>query len=51
LATLVALWQHPEVQQNDEQIDYLENPIPHINAQAEFNQDMSESAREHCNHL
>ncbi len=31
LAALVALQQHPEAQQNDEQTDSLENLIPHIN--------------------
>jgi hypothetical protein len=30
LATLTALQQHLEAQQNDEQTDSLENPIPHI---------------------
>jgi hypothetical protein len=28
--TLAALWQQSEAQQNDEQTDSLENPIPHI---------------------
>jgi hypothetical protein len=32
LATLAALWQQPEAQQNDEQTDSLENHVPHINA-------------------
>jgi len=31
LAALAALQQHLEVQQNDEQTNSLENPIPHIN--------------------
>jgi hypothetical protein len=34
LAALVTLWHQPEAQQNDEQIDSLENPIPHINTLA-----------------
>jgi hypothetical protein len=41
LVALAALQQHPEGQQNDEQIDFLENPIPHINVPAKFNQDTS----------
>jgi hypothetical protein len=45
LVALVALWQQPKVQQNDEQTDSLENLVPHINALAEFNQDTLESAR------
>jgi len=32
LATLVALWQQLEAQQNDEQTNFLENHVPHINA-------------------
>ncbi len=36
LATFAALWQHPEAQQNDEQTDFLENHVPHINVPAEF---------------
>jgi len=51
LVALAALWQQPEAQQNDEQTDYLENLVPHINAPAEFNQDTSKSACEHRNHL
>jgi bisphosphoglycerate-dependent phosphoglycerate mutase len=50
-SVLAALWQHLETQQNDEQIDSLENPVPHINVQAEFNQDTSKSAHECCNRL
>jgi hypothetical protein len=29
----------------------LENHVPHINVPVEFNQDASNFAREHCNHL
>jgi hypothetical protein len=39
LVALVALRQQPETQQNDEETDFLENPIPHFNVLAEFNQD------------
>ncbi len=46
LATLTALRQHLEAQQNDEQIDSLENHVPHIDVPAEFNQGTSESAHE-----
>jgi hypothetical protein len=31
LVVLVAFQQHPEVQQNDEQTNSLENHVPHIN--------------------
>ncbi len=51
LEALVALRQQPEAQQNDEQIDYFENLVPHINALAKFNQNMLESAREQRNRL
>jgi hypothetical protein len=51
LVALAALWQYPEAQQNDEQTDSLENPIPHINVLKEFNQDTSKSARECRNRL
>jgi hypothetical protein len=51
LAALAALEQHLEAQQNDEQTDSLENLVPHINVPAQFNQDTSEFAREHCNRL
>jgi hypothetical protein len=51
LATLATFRQHLEAQQNDEQIDYLENPIPHINVPTKFNQDMSESTCERRNRL
>jgi hypothetical protein len=51
LVVLVALRQQPKAQQNDEQIDSLENHVPHINAPTKFNQDMSESACERCNRL
>jgi hypothetical protein len=37
LVALAAFWQHLEVQQNDEQTESLENPIPHINVPAKFN--------------
>jgi hypothetical protein len=51
LAALVALRQHLEAQQNDEQTDSLDNPVPHIDVPTEFNQDTSESAHEHCRRL
>ncbi len=51
LAALAALRQHLEAQQNDEQTDFLENHVPHIDVPAEFNQDTSESAHERCNRL
>jgi hypothetical protein len=51
LAALATFWQLQEAQQNDEQTDSLENPIPHINVLVEFNEDTSKSAREHRNHL
>jgi hypothetical protein len=51
LATLAALQQHPEAQQNDEQTNFLKNHVPHINAPAEFNQDTSKSAHERHNRL
>jgi hypothetical protein len=51
LGALVALRQQPEAQQNDEQTNFLENPIPHINAPVEFNQDTSKSTCEHRNRL
>ncbi len=47
LATLATLRQHLEAQQNDEQIDSLENHVPHIM----FNQNTSESAHERRNRL
>jgi hypothetical protein len=37
LVALAALRQHLEAQQNDEQIDSLENPVPHIDVPVEFN--------------
>ncbi len=43
---LVALRQQPEAQPNDKQIDSLENPIPHINVPAKFNQDTFENQQE-----
>jgi len=51
LAALAALQQHLEAQQNDEQTDSLENPVPYIDVLAEFNQDMSKSAHERCSRL
>ncbi len=48
---MAALRQQPEAQQNDEQIDFLENPVPHRNALIEFNQDTSKSTRECCYRL
>jgi len=51
LASLTALRQHLEAQRNDEQIDSLENHVPHINVLVEFNQGMSESAHERRNRL
>jgi hypothetical protein len=41
LVALAALREHPEAQRNDEQTNSLENPVPHINAPTEFNQDTS----------
>jgi hypothetical protein len=51
LAAFAAFRQQLKAQQNDEQIDSLENPIPHINALVEFNQDTLESAHERHNCL
>jgi hypothetical protein len=34
LAALMALRQHLETQRNDEQTDYFENPVPHIDVPA-----------------
>jgi hypothetical protein len=51
LVTLAALRQQLEAQQNDEQTDFLENHVPHINVLAEFNQNTTESACERHNHL
>jgi hypothetical protein len=51
LVALAALRQHPKAQQNDEQTNFLENLVPHINALVEFNQDTSKSARECRNRL
>jgi hypothetical protein len=51
LAALTALRQHLEVQRNDEQTDFLENPVPHIDVPIEFNQGTSKSAHERCNRL
>jgi hypothetical protein len=51
LAALTALQQHLKAQWNDEQIDSLENPVPHINVSAKFNQGTSKSAHERRNRL
>jgi len=51
LVALAALEQHPEAQQNDEQTEYLENHVPHINVPIEFNQDTSKFACERRNYL
>jgi hypothetical protein len=51
LAALTAFRQHLEAQRNEEQIDSLENPIPHIDVPAKFNQGTSEAAHERRNHL
>jgi hypothetical protein len=51
LAALAALQQHLKAQQNDEQIDFLENLVPHIDVPVEFNQDTSESAHERHSRL
>jgi hypothetical protein len=46
LAALTTLWQ-----QNDEQTDSLENPVPHIDVPVEFTQGTSESTHERRNRL
>jgi hypothetical protein len=51
LAALAALRQQLEAQQNDEQIDFLENHVPHINVPTKFNQNMSKSTHERRNRL
>ncbi len=51
LVALATFQQHPKGEQNDEQTDFLEKHVPHINVPAEFNEDKSESARERRNHL
>jgi hypothetical protein len=51
LAALATLRQQPEAQQNDEQTNYLENLVRHINALAEFNQNTTKYAHEHCNRM
>jgi hypothetical protein len=51
LAVLTVLRQHLEAQWNDKQTDSLENPVPHIDVPAEFNQGTLESAHECCNRL
>jgi hypothetical protein len=51
LATLITFWQHLEAQHNDEQIDSLENHVPHIDVLAEFNQGTSKFAHERRNRL
>jgi predicted KAP-like P-loop ATPase len=51
LVALTALRQHLKAQQNDEQTISLENHVPHIDVQVEFNQGMSEFAHERRNRL
>jgi hypothetical protein len=51
LAALAAFRQQPEAQQNDDQIDYLENLVQHINVPTEFNENMTEYACERHNCL
>ncbi len=51
MAALAALRQHLKGQQNYEQIDSLENLVPHINVPAKFNQNTLESTHERRNHL
>jgi hypothetical protein len=51
LVALAALRQHLEAQHNDEQTNSLENPFPHIDVAAKFNQDTLESAHERRNRL
>jgi hypothetical protein len=51
MAALATFQQHVETQQNDEQTNSLENPVPHIDVPTEFNQDMLESAHERCSRL
>jgi len=51
LTALTALQQHLEAQRNDKQTDSLENPVPHIDVPAEFNQGTSKSAHERRNRL
>jgi hypothetical protein len=51
LVALTDLRQHLEAQRNDEQTDSLENPVPHIDVPAKFNQGTSKSAHEHRNRL
>jgi hypothetical protein len=51
LAALTALRQHLKAQQNDEQTDFLENHVPHIDVPTEFNQGTLESAHERHNRL
>ncbi len=41
LVAFTALRQHLEAQQNDEQIDSLENHVPHINVTGGFHQGTS----------
>jgi hypothetical protein len=50
-ATLTTLRQHLEAQRNDNQTDYLENHVPHIDVSIEFNQRTLESAHERRNCL
>jgi hypothetical protein len=51
LAALTTFQQHLKAQQNDEQTDSLDFPIPHIDVPAEFNQGTSESTHERRNRL
>jgi len=51
LVALTALRWHLEAKRNDEQIDSLENLVPHIDVPAKFNQGTSESAHECRNRL
>ncbi len=51
LAALMALRWHLEAKRNDEQIDSLENLVPHIDVLVKFNQGTSESAHERRNRL
>jgi hypothetical protein len=47
LAALTALQQHLQAQRNDEQTNYLENDVPHIDVPTEFNQVTLAFAHEH----
>jgi hypothetical protein len=41
LVALTTLWQHLKAQRNDEQTDFLENPVPHIDVLTDFIQGTS----------